>query len=270
MARKRREAHGGGHGWFVTFADLMGLLVSFFVMLVAFSNQDAKIMHKIAGSMREAFGMQKDEVRDSGMIEIGGLPTRLHVKHAEHIQPEVSSITPSPDHHGADLTTDKGFALAVASLRQALGNLPELSEASRHIVIEESTKGLNIELVDQDRSSMFADGSKEPNARLRNILQELAGILRAIKYPISITGHTAAKDGSSAPDYGPWEVSLDRANAAREMLAENGLPSSNIYIVAGKAATEPLLPENISAPANRRITITLMNEPPPVPVSLEP
>jgi flagellar motor protein MotB len=65
MAR-RKEAHGGGHGWFVTFADLMGLLVSFFVMLVAFSNQDAKKVQAVAGSMQQAFGVQKtpnDELR---------------------------------------------------------------------------------------------------------------------------------------------------------------------------------------------------------------
>ncbi len=73
MAR-RKEAHGGGHGWFVTFADLMGLLVSFFVMLVAFSNQDAKKVQAVAGSMREAFGVQ-NLVRNSGLVESQGLLT---------------------------------------------------------------------------------------------------------------------------------------------------------------------------------------------------
>ena len=86
MAR-RKEAHGGGHGWFVTFADLMGLLVSFFVMLVAFSNQDAKKMQAVAGSMRDAFGVQPD-VRFSGVVESEGLPTRPKIKNAAHIQPE--------------------------------------------------------------------------------------------------------------------------------------------------------------------------------------
>jgi chemotaxis protein MotB len=57
---KRRGGHAGGHGWFVTFADLMALLVSFFVMLVAFSNQDSVKMQIVAGSMREAFGTQKE------------------------------------------------------------------------------------------------------------------------------------------------------------------------------------------------------------------
>ena len=97
MAR-RKEAHGGGHGWFVTFADLMGLLVSFFVMLVAFSNQDQQKLQIVAGSMRDAFGVQTN-VRYSGVIEIDGLPTRPKLKNAAHIQPEDASATPTPDEH---------------------------------------------------------------------------------------------------------------------------------------------------------------------------
>ena len=95
MAR-RKEAHGGGHGWFVTFADLMGLLVSFFVMLVAFSNQDQQKLQIVAGSMRDAFGVQNN-VRYSGIIEVDGLPTRPKLKNAAHIQPEDASATPTPD-----------------------------------------------------------------------------------------------------------------------------------------------------------------------------
>ena len=83
MAR-RKEAHGGGHGWFVTFADLMGLLVSFFVMLVAFSNQDAKKVQAVAGSMREAFGVQT-KARFSGVIESRWGCRPLHIKNAAHI-----------------------------------------------------------------------------------------------------------------------------------------------------------------------------------------
>jgi chemotaxis protein MotB len=75
MARRKEAGHGGGHGWFVTFADLMGLLVSFFVMLVAFSTQDQAKLQVVAGSMRDAFGVQ-DRVRYSGIIEVLGLPTR--------------------------------------------------------------------------------------------------------------------------------------------------------------------------------------------------
>src|SRR5438105_13201260 len=100
MAR-RKEAHGGGHGWFVTFADLMGLLVAFFVMLVAFSTQDQKKLQIVAGSMREAFGVQ-NQIRYSGIIEVDGLPTRPRLKNAANINPDDSSPTPGPDQQPAE------------------------------------------------------------------------------------------------------------------------------------------------------------------------
>src|ERR1700747_1163151 len=96
MAKKKRgEAHGGGHGWFVTFADLMGLMMSFFVMLVAFSTQDQQKLKIVAGSMRAAFGVQ--EARYAGIIESDGIPTRPKLKNIDHIPPEESSNTPTPD-----------------------------------------------------------------------------------------------------------------------------------------------------------------------------
>ena len=96
MAKKKREEAHGGHGWFVTFADLMALLLAFFVMLVAFSSQDKDKLKIVAGSMREAFGVQT-EARYSGIVESDGLPTRPNLKNIEHISPEDSSNTPTPD-----------------------------------------------------------------------------------------------------------------------------------------------------------------------------
>ena len=84
MARKKGGGHGGGHGWFVTFADLMGLLMSFFVMLVAFSTQDANKLKIVAGSMRDAFGMIPDS-RLAGIIEKDGVPLRSYLKNAKPI-----------------------------------------------------------------------------------------------------------------------------------------------------------------------------------------
>src|SRR3954470_15775787 len=101
MAKKNRGGHAGGHGWFVTFADLMGLLMSFFVMLVAFSSQDQAKLQVVAGSMRDAFGVQNN-VRYSGIIEVSGLPTRPKLKNAERIPPEEASANPAPEPHDRD------------------------------------------------------------------------------------------------------------------------------------------------------------------------
>src|SRR4051812_14004305 len=196
MAR-RRDGHAGGHGWFVTFADLMGLLMSFFVMLVAFSTQDQAKLQVVAGSMRDAFGVQ-DRVRYSGVVEVLGLPTRSRLKNAAQITPDEASANPTPDqkgreqNHGASLPADRAFALAAASLRQALQEMPDITELSKHVMIEETKEGLNIEIVDQNGRSMFAENSKEPYERTRRVIQKLAGPLKATALRISITGHTSA------------------------------------------------------------------------------
>jgi chemotaxis protein MotB len=275
MAKKKRgEAHGGGHGWFVTFADLMGLMMSFFVMLVAFSTQDQQKLKIVAGSMRDAFGVQ--DSRYTGIVESDGLPTRPRLKNVDHIPPEEASNTPTPDQQersrtsGARLKIDREFALASASLRQALQDMPELTEISKHIMFEETKQGLNLEIVDQDGRSMFADGSKEPYERTKRLIEKFAIPLKQTPLRVSIIGHTAAGFVPTRSDYGPFDLSADRANVVRQILERQGLPGSHIFAVSGKADTQPLFPDDPSLSANRRVTITLMREDPAVPPDLKP
>ena len=275
MAKKKRgDAHAGGHGWFVTFADLMGLMMSFFVMLVAFSTQDQQKLKIVAGSMRDAFGVQ--DSRYTGIVESDGLPTRPKLKNVDHIPPEEASNTPTPDQQersrtsGARLKIDREFALASASLRQALQDMPELTEISKHIMFEETKQGLNLEIVDQDGRSMFADGSKQPYDRTRRLIEKLAIPLKQTPLRVSIIGHTAAGYVPTRSDYGPFDLSADRANVVRQILEREGLPASHIFAVSGKADTQPLFPDDPSLSANRRVTITLMREDPPLPPDLKP
>jgi chemotaxis protein MotB len=276
MAKKKRGAgHAGGHGWYVSFADLMGLMMSFFVMLVAFSTMDNNKLKIVAGSMRDAFGVQT-EARYTGIIESDGLPTRPKLKNAAHIPPEEASNTPTPDEQernlvaGARLKVDREFALASASLRQALQDLPELTEVSKHIMFEETKQGLNLEIVDQDGRSMFADGSKVPLDRTRRLIEKLAVPLKSTPLRIAIVGHTAAGFVPTRSDYGAFDLSADRANAVRQILEREGLPPAHIFAVSGKADSQPLFPDDPSLSANRRVTITLMREDPPLPPGLKP
>ncbi|MGL4260297.1 MAG: OmpA/MotB family protein [Afipia sp.] len=276
MAKKKKGgAHAGGHGWFVTFADLMALLMSFFVMLVAFSTQDQQKLKIVAGSMRDAFGVQNAS-RFSGLIESDGLPTRPKMRNVAHIPPEEASNNPTPDQEdknktaGARMKTDREFALASASLRQALQDLPEISELSKHIMFEETKQGLNLEIVDQDGRSMFADGSKQPLERTRRLLQKLAAPLKATPLRVAIVGHTSAGFLPTRSGYDGFDLSADRANVVRQILEQEGLPSSHVFSVAGKADTQPLFPDDPSLAANRRVTITLMREDPPLPPNLKP
>ena len=176
----------------------------------------------VAGSMREAFGVQTD-LRYSGIIENDGLPTRGKVKNTEHVNPELSTSKPAP----ADVTRDEGvntkedreFALASASLRQALQNMPEIAELSKNIMFEETKQGLNLEIMDQDGRPMFADGSKVPFERTRLLLQRLAVPLRATPLRVSIVGHTSTGLITERSDYNGWDLSSDRANSVRQIFS---------------------------------------------------
>ncbi|RAI40958.1 OmpA/MotB family protein [Rhodoplanes roseus] len=272
MARRKDGGHGG-HGWFVTFADLMALLVAFFVMLSALSTQDQQKMQLVAGSMRDAFGVQS-AIRYSGIVEVPGLPTRPKLKNAANIPPEEASATPSPDQHdrnsiGVRSKQDRAFALAAASLRQALQDMPELTEVSKHVMIEETRDGLNVEIVDQDGRSMFPEGSSEPYERTRRLIQRLAVPLKATGFRISITGHTSATRTPFRPGYGPWELSSERAHAVRRTLEAEGVPSAVFFGVTGKADVQLLFPDDPYVSANRRITISLISEEPPIPFELK-
>jgi chemotaxis protein MotB len=274
MARKK-DAHAGGHGWYVTFADLMGLLMSFFVMLVAFSTQDKLKLHMVAGSMRDAFGVQEKPAQ-AAVIEINGNPVRGFTKNVLHTDTEDATNRPGPIKKELDRKPPKGardprLATAAASLRQALQDMPEIAALSRQVMIEERPDGLALQLMDQDGRSMFAEGSRVPLPRVRDVLKAVAPALKKAPFRISIIGHTsAATVNASGQGYGPWELSADRANSVRGLLQQDGVPASRFYSVVGRADTAPLFPDNPYLPANRRVTILLTQEAPSLPPNLAP
>ncbi|AOO79382.1 OmpA/MotB family protein [Bosea vaviloviae] len=274
MAKKKRGAHGG-HGWFVTFADLMALLMAFFVMVAAYSSQDKNKMQIVAGSMREAFGTQKD-MRLAGIVEVDGIPTKTHIKNA-YIRPlEDASDTTAPNHNNQKedgliaATHDRGFALAAASLRQALREMPEIAEVSRNILVEVSESGIDIQLVDQDGRAMFAEGSSQPNERMRKVLAAVAPSLRRMPNKITLTGHTATPRPGQSPEGDPWTLSVGRAAAVREILANAGVPNERFASVTGKGDTDPLIKDNPYLAFNRRVGIVLKAEAPPLPFGAKP
>lgn len=275
MPKKKKcgDGHGGGHGWFVTFADLMGLLMSFFVMVAAYSTMDQQKMKMVMGSMREAFGTTT-ETRYAGVIEIDGLPSRHTLKNLSP-DPEKSTDRTTPQELDSSLkkgtftNQDRQFALATVSLRQALQDLPEIAEVSKNLIVNETKDGLEIELVDQEGRSMFPEGSKDPYERTRRALYAIGGRIQKLPYRIRIEGHTSASRLPPRPGYGPWELSADRANSVRSILQEAGVPSTQVSAVAGRADTLPMFPDDPYMMANRRITILLMKEAPVLPPSLQ-
>jgi len=279
MAKKKRPVLEGAPEWIVTFADLMSLLTCFFVLIISFSIQDKQKLQVVAGSMREAFGVKKIAKR-AGMIEMEGVPVREYVKqvasverendtdYADEAHDQRTKQGPEADTHEFernDITRPQQFSLAAASLRQAWQEMPDIAELSDNLLVEETPEGLNIQLMDQEGRSMFAAHSSEPNEYTVRLLQKMAKVLRQMPNRVKITGHTDATKIYGDQKFTTWDLTAKRANAARRILSEAGVPGERFHSVVGKADTEPLFPEDTFMAANRRITILLMKAAPPAP-----
>jgi len=285
MAKKQKAAGGSTvPEWLVTFADLMSILVAFFVLLISFSIQDDEKLQVVAGSMRDAFGIRPDS-RKAGMIEIEGAPVRDYVRRVEsEPRPEDSEFAterhdqerqqgPEANTHENDLSDTaraRQFASAAASLRQAWRDMPEIAEVAEQILLEETPEGLNIQLLDQEGRSMFEAGSPQPREYTRKIIAAMAPVLGAMPNRLEITGHTDGARLYERPGFTQWELSAARANTTRSILAENGVQHDRFHSVVGKADTEPLFPDNIFLAANRRVSILIMAESPPIPSDYKP
>ena len=285
MAKKQKAAGGSDiPEWLVTFADLMSILVAFFVLLISFSIQDDEKLQVVAGSMRDAFGVREDS-RKAGMIEIDGAPVRKYVRQVEseardedtdyaaERQDQARQQGPEANTHEFDLSDtvqEQQFAAAAASLRQAWKDMPEIAAAADQILMEITPEGLNIQFLDQEGRSMFEPGTTRMRQYTRKIIAAMAPILRNMPNRIQITGHTDGSRLYDRPGFGQWELSAARANATRAIMAENGLQHDRFHSVIGKADSEPLFPDNIFLAGNRRISLLIMAEAPPLPEGHRP
>ena len=158
----------------------------------------------------------------------------------------------------------QAFKEAAEQIRQAIRNDPKLADLARQLAIDITPDGLRIQIMDEDKQPMFANGSATLNDRARLLLQKVAPVLLPLSEPISISGHTDATPYHGT-DKTNWELSADRANATRRLLVDAGLPETRIKAVTGNADRDPLLPADPYAAANRRIAIMVLRSVPPAP-----
>lgn len=279
--RKKGHGGGGGHGgsWVVTFADLVSLLMAFFVMIVSFSVPNTEAVNRVAGSFRDAFGVQPDP-RIAGIIERDGLPMRDTARSVglvdvtedvefetlpEDTRPQPGDEANTHDFEQAASERPHQFLSAAETLRQAMADLPEIAEISRAVQFEETEKGLHIRIVDQDGRPMFVENSATAVPTLARLLERLAPALQQMPNRVRISGHTSAgaDDGLAA-----WRLSLDRAVEASRILAAAGLGSDHFEAMEGLGDRRPLYARDPYLSANRRIELLLIREAPPLPLDL--
>ena len=157
-------------------------------------------------------------------------------------------------------TEAQQFQQAASEIRQAIQSIPELEPLAQSLMIDQTPDGLRIQIVDQDRISMFPGGSAQMYAPTRALMGQLAKALSKLPNRLSISGHTDSTPFASGGGRDNWDLSSERANATRRALIAGGIPESRIQDVVGRADRDLLVPDQPNSPRNRRISMILLRD----------
>ncbi|MEM8617362.1 MAG: OmpA family protein [Pseudomonadota bacterium] len=153
----------------------------------------------------------------------------------------------------------KGSARASQAVVSQLRQSPSLTAFGTSVRIEAEANHVRLELSDGEYLPLFDTGDGRLNARGEALVRAAALAIMALPYDLKLEGHTDANP-SLTPGYSNWELSADRANAARRILLSSGIPEARLKGISGLAATRPLMQQSPHLPVNRRISIVLVIE----------
>ncbi len=234
---KKKVSHGGHHGgaWKVAYADFVTAMMALFIVLWLLSSDD-KVKQAVGGYFQDPTGNGK--LMGSSMNGAGG----------DGIQLKKDDMT--------DLKE---------KLEAALQQTPDFQKLSKNIQITVTGEGLRIELIeDENGKGMFFDsGNANPSPAGKEIISKLASELGKLPNNLYIEGHTDSKPFASENGYSNWELSADRANAARRLMAETGLRPEQVGQVRGFAFQRPRIPADPENSSNRRISVIVQYQEPP-------
>lgn len=248
-------AHGGA--WKVAFADFMTAAMAFFLMLWVLGGVNDEEMRAMAEYFRDptviesapANLVQSKEAGQSSdsMIDMGGFKD-----------------TPKGD-QGDDDAANKAkekaeMEMLKLQIEKKISENPVLEQFKNQLKIEVTPNGLQVQILDDRKRPMFGSGVDLPKDYAAKILKEVGSVLAQTNNRISIAGHTDSSGYHSNAEYTNWELSADRANAARRLLLDGGVESNKVAQVVGLSDTVPFDKENPYNPRNRRISIIVLNK----------
>ncbi len=299
IKKVKKYAHGGHHGgaWKVAYADFVTAMMAFFLLLWLLNATTeeqkrgiAQYFSPVPGAIGETTGgqgfFQGDTVTTDGQMVSSNAPVSVTIpipttafdsdKSEGNYENQAAKTkedgskedsTKERDSTDADKAEkllaeleDKQFKEAEHQLRQAIQNIPDIKDLAENLIIDNTPEGLRIQLVDQDKMSMFPRGSTELHEKARLLMHQVAKVISKLPQKISISGHTDSTPYANTKGYDNWDLSTDRANASRRALTEAGLDGERIVNLTGKADTEPLVADEPTSPQNRRISIVMLRE----------
>ena len=295
IKRVKKVQHGGHHGgaWKVAYADFVTAMMAFFLLLWLLNVTTDEQRRGLADYFTPS-SVSRSASGSGGVM--GGVSMALEgARRTENMRVGVPKPMSSTDDENQEISEDedqdpsragsgnagqtdkenlteeelnellaqreeKMFAAAEKALRDAIAGTPELSRLADSLVIDQTAEGLRIQIIDQERFTMFPLGSSDMYGHTKKMLEQIAKVIVNLPNKVAVTGHTDATPYTKSSRYSNWELSTDRALASRRALVEYGLDAGRITRVVGKAAGELLVPEDPTSPRNRRISMVLLRE----------
>ncbi|WP_434027154.1 flagellar motor protein MotB [[Pseudomonas] boreopolis] len=267
VRRVRKARRGGHHGgaWKVAYADFVTAMMAFFLVLwllgATTPRQRAAISEyfrnpsPLAGeSPAPSPGMNGPGGASSSMIKLGGT---MEIPRGPGRDFALNKVDPQSPEQQRQQEKRRLEAL-MRQLQEAIGRSQALEPFKDQLLLDLTPEGLRIQIVDQQNRPMFDIGSARLKDYTSAILRELARFINQVPNHISITGHTDTTAYSSGTGYGNWELSADRANAARRTLVAGGMEDAKVVRVVGLSSSVLFDKADPHNPINRRISIVVM------------
>lgn len=244
---KKGGKHGGHHGgaWKVAYADFVTAMMAFFLVMWLVNQSDA-VKESVGGYFRDPAGFS--EKVGKGILEgsAGALKEPKPAPPPENTQRKMEEARTELKETGE-------------SIMKSLKELPGLMEIANRVEIEITDEGLRIQMMETGDSTFFDLGSTHLSGSGEAAVKTIGEALAKIDYDIIIEGHTDSLRYSRTRGYSNWELSSDRANSARRLLEQSGIPSSRFVEIRAFADHRLRYPDNPGDPRNRRISILVLN-----------
>lgn len=273
VRRVKRRGHGGHHGgaWKVAYADFVTAMMAFFLVMwligAGTREQRAAISEYFKNpSMTQGTatmappGQTGPGGASTSMIKLGGAKDLARAPGGKAQGGAVASVDPKEIEKEARRQERARLEDLMQQLQAAIQNSQALAPFKDQLLLDITPEGLRIQIVDKQNRPMFDLGSAQLRPYTMTILEELAGFIDRVPNRISLSGHTDDAPYNTDHRYSNWELSADRANAARRALLAGGLAEDKIARVIGLAASVPFDRGNPADPVNRRISIIVMNK----------
>lgn len=267
IVKRVKKVAGGHHGgaWKIAFADFATAMMAFFLVMWLMSSATPEQKRAISGYFQDPIGFT--ESASPYVIDLGGTPTPAPDRTLNDVvdpaqqqtQPKVELDAEQAQTFAEQLERER-LDLLLQELQNKVDENPELTRFKDQILFEITQDGLRIQIMDAANRPMFALGSAQLQPYFEDILLAMADTIRGVPNKISISGHTDAKPYSGRGDFGNWELSAGRANAARRALVAGGYPDEQLARVVGYASSALFDREDPLNPVNRRIDILVLTK----------